>query len=62
MPKKLPELQVLIPYSQLSALLSVASELEDFRKELKCCHEQLDALRGIQTETLDKYLELCKLL
>lgn len=58
----LSELYVLIPYSQLEALLSASRELETLREEVKHCNEQLDAVRQIQTETMQKYLDLYKML
>lgn len=56
------ELQVLIPYKDLDALLTAARDLESLRKEVKRCYDQLDCIRRIQTETMEKYQELYKLL
>ena len=56
------DLQVLIPYKQLDALLTAARELEKLRYEVQRCYDQLDAVRRIQTETMDKYNELYKML
>lgn len=56
------DLYVLIPYKELDALLTAAREVEKLRFEVRRCYEQLDAVRCIQTETLEKYRELYKLL
>lgn len=56
------DLKVLIPYKQLASLLSAANELDKLRADVKRCYDQLDAVRQIQTETMDKYIELYKLL
>lgn len=55
-------LQVLIPYRDLEALLAAARELPALHTELIRCHEQIAALRTIQAETMDKYLELYKMI
>ena len=51
-------LQVLIPYKDLEALLAAAGQLPVLLKELQDCRDQISALRSIQTETLEKYSEL----
>ena len=56
------DVSVIIPYKQLDALLTAARDLEALRYDLRRCHEQLDALRRMQTECLDKYQELYKML
>ena len=56
------DLYVLIPYKDLEALLTAARELDSLREELKLYSDQVIALRGIQTECLEKYQELYKML
>lgn len=56
------ELYVLIPYKDLEKLLESARELPAIRGELARCYAQLDKLRAIQTQTLDMYKQLYKLL
>lgn len=62
MPEGLPDLYVLISYQQLQGLLQAAGELQTLRYDMKRLAEQVEALRGIQTQCLDKYQELYKLL
>ena len=56
------DLYVLIPYKDLEALLTAARELDALRKELNQYGDQVAALRKIQTDCLEKYMELYKLL
>lgn len=58
----LDDIQVLIPYRQLESLLTVSRELEQLRFDVRRCNEQLDSCRMIQTEILEKYQELYKML
>ena len=56
------DLYVLIPYKDLEALLGAARELPSIRDELRLCRIQMDKLRAIQTQTMDMYKALFKML
>lgn len=60
-PKKRPviptDINVIIPYQDLVALLGVAYEVADLREEVKRCRQQLGALRLTFTEVLEKFNE-----
>ena len=57
-----PEPQIIIPYKQLCELLQAGHEVESLRKEVRRLSKQLDAMRVIQRECIDKIGELRKLL
>ena len=56
------DLQVLIPYRDLETLLAAARELPLLRKELSLCHEQFSKCQAMQSEILEKYYELYKMI
>lgn len=58
MAKKLPDLQVLIPYKDLQQLLSAAGEVESLKSDLKRNGEQLAALRFQFTELMERFHEI----
>lgn len=53
---------VSIPLADLDALVSAARRLPELEAELARCYTQLDAVRGIQIQLMDKYKELYKML
>ena len=57
-----PEPQVIIPYKTLCELLEAGQEVKQLRAEVKKLSTQLDAMRVIQRECMNKILELYKLL
>ena len=59
---KLPDPQVIIPYSRLCELLQAGAEAEQLRKEVKKLRKEVDAMRVIQRECIEKIGELKKLL
>ena len=62
MANPLPEPQVIIPYSRLCELLQAGEEAQKLRKEVKQLRREVDALRVIQRECIEKIGELKKLL
>ena len=62
MPKRLPNIQVVIPYKQLCELLEASGELKEMRKENAYLKEQITALRQIQSECMEKIAEIDSLL
>lgn len=56
------ELQVLIPYSQLVGLLNASGRVEALEHDLSRLKEQQEALRGELYKTMEKVLELKKLI
>ena len=58
MPKKLPDIQVLIPYKDLCNLLQSAEDVESLKKENGQIKEQMSALRCMFTELMEKFREL----
>ena len=54
--------QVIIPYSRLCELLQAGEEAQQLRMEVKQLRREVDALRVIQRECIDKIGELKKLL
>lgn len=53
--KKLPEIQVLIPYKTLQELLMAAAAAEENKKEIVFLREQLSALRFQFTELMEVF-------
>ena len=49
---------VLIPYRDLEHLFEVANKLPQFQRDLEQTKEQLDALRRMYTEALQKIAEI----
>lgn len=60
MPKRLPDIQVLIPYKYLCELLEASEEVKGLRKDNARLAEQVLALRIIQQECIEKIAELEK--
>ncbi len=58
MPKKLPDLQVLIPYRDLVELLQASRELAELRKDVARLRTQQGALRGQFTDLMEKVKDL----
>ena len=58
----LPDPQVIIPYSRLCELLQAGEEAQQLRKEIKQIRQEVDALRVIQRQCIEKIGELKKLL
>ena len=58
MPKKLPDIQVLIPYKDLCNLLQSAEDVESLKKDNKHLQDQMSALRCMFTELMEKFREL----
>ncbi len=55
--KKLPDVQVLIPYKTLQELLFAAAAAEENKKEIVFLREQLSALRFQFTELMEVFRE-----
>ena len=51
-------LQVLIPYKDLVALLDAAEQYKDLQADLKQLRKELDGVRCLIRETQDKCLEI----
>ena len=62
MANPLPEPQVIIPYKQLCELLQAGEEVKILRAEVKQYRKELDAMKVIQRECINKIGELKKLL
>ena len=58
MAKRLPELQVLIPYSQLMDLLKASETVDQLSADNKRLHDQLSSLRTQFVELMDAFGEL----
>lgn len=58
MPKRIPKFQVLIDYRDLVRLLDAAEAVEDLDKRLGRLDDKLEALRRIQSETIEKVGEI----
>lgn len=58
MAKKLPDIQVLIPYKTLQELLSASDEVRSLRLETKQLREQQAALRLQFVELMERLKEL----
>lgn len=56
--KKLPDLQVIIPYKDLQQLLSAAVEVETLRKSNVSLQDQMSALRHDFTLLMEKFNEI----
>lgn len=52
--KKLPDIQVIIPYEQLYELLSASGMVEELLEENRRLREQMAALRYQFTELMEK--------
>ncbi len=57
-PRKLPDIQVLIPYRDLVELLQASQELKDLRKEISHLRDQQGALRLQFTELMEMLQDL----
>lgn len=57
-----PEPQVIIPYKQLCELLQAGEEVKLLRVEVKKLSKQIDAMRIVQRECIERIGELKKLL
>ena len=58
MPKRLPDIQVLIPYRDLCSLLAASAELESLKKDYGLILDQLGALRHQFTELLEQFRQI----
>ena len=58
----LPSWYVSLPLADLQDLMASAQRIPELERELKRCYDQLEAVRGIQIQLMDKYQELYKLL
>ena len=58
MGKRIPELQVLIPYSQLVDLLKASEKVDSLTRDNLQLHDQLGALRSQFVELMEKFAEL----
>lgn len=58
----MPDLYVMIPYRDLEQLLAAARELPQLHQELIRCHEQMACFRTTQTEMMEKYQMLFKMI
>ena len=58
MAKKLPDLQVLIPYKDLQQLLNAAGEVESLKDEQQQNRDQMAALRLQFTELMERLIEI----
>ena len=56
--KKLPDLQVIIPYKDLQQLLSAAVEVETLRKSNESLQAQMSALRHDFTTLMEMFNEI----
>lgn len=56
------EPQVIIPYKQLCELLQAGEEVKLLRSEVKKLSKQIDAMRVVQRECIERIGELKKLL
>ena len=62
MPIKPEELQVIISYKQLMELLGAAQGLVELNGKMDILLEQLDAIKSVQVECMDKIGELNRLI
>ena len=58
MARKLPELQVIIPYKDLQQLLSAAGEVDSLKKEQQRNRDQISALRNQFLELMERFREI----
>lgn len=58
MAKRLPDIQVMIPYKTLQELLGASAEVELLRKENGKMRDEVSALRRQFTELMEKFKEL----
>ena len=58
--KKLPDFQVLIPYTELAALLEASEKLDSLLAENKRLEDQQEALRGQFAELMIAFGDLRK--
>lgn len=56
------EPQIIIPYKQLCELLQAGEEVKALRAEVKKLSKQIDAMRLVQRECIERIGELKKLL
>lgn len=56
--RKLPDLQVLIPYKDLQQLLNAAGEVESLKAEQRQNRDQMAALRLQFTELMERLNEI----
>ena len=59
---KQPDYPVLIPYSELCALLDSARQIQEYKAEVEKFRSQVLALRIMQQECFEKLREMEKLL
>lgn len=55
---KLPDIQVVIPYKDLVALLEASRQIEFLKEDNKRLHEQLGALRSQFLELMEQFGDL----
>lgn len=53
MAKKVPELQVVLPYKTLMELLEASQAVDELRNENKRLHDLYDGMRGQMLEIMD---------
>ena len=58
MGKRVPRFQVIIDYRDLVKLLDAAEAVEDLDSKLQHLDDKLEALRRIQTETIEKIAQV----
>ena len=58
MPKRIPRLQVIIDYRDLTKLLEAAEMVDDMQKQMRRLDDKLEALRRIQSETIEKIAQV----
>lgn len=58
MSKKLPDIQVMIPYKDLQQLLQASSEVESLKKDNSLLRDQMSALRLQFTELMERFSEI----
>ena len=58
MPRRVPKFQVIIDYRDLVKLLDAAEAVEDLDSKLQHLDDKLEALRRIQTETIEKIAQV----
>lgn len=58
MAKKLPDIQVMIPYKDLQQLLQASSEVESLKKDNSLLRDQMSALRLQFTELMERFSEI----
>ena len=58
MPKKLPDIQVLIPYKDLQQLLQASERVESLERDNRSLQNQIGALRLQFTELMELFRQI----